>query len=368
MHVCHFCDTSVEGDYFRNIAAGLARKGVRVSLIELGKGREPAWLGDIPSAAYHSLGATRKWQYPNAVRTLARFLKNESVDILHTHLFFAGLIGVLTKKLHRETVVALMRHHTGVVRMLGSRVHIAADKWMAENADRVLTVSHAARSYMLEKDGIRRDDIEVAYLGFDFERLKPDAGERARIRDEFGIGSEDLVIGYVGTLAKGKGHLQLVEAFEKTLAEIPNARLFFVGRGMLPEVRKLSARFPKDKIIFALWRDDVAACLNAFDLFVQPSLSEAFSQVLIEAMGVGLAVIATEVGGANEVIENGVNGILIAPNDPDAICQAVVQLFNDDVLRKRIALAGMTSVRERFTADAMARRHFELYEGWLSKK
>ena len=367
MHVCHFSDSSVEGDYFRNIAAGLTERGVRVSLIQLGGGQGPKWLSDFPAVTFLSLNASSKLAYPRAIRSLIRFLDDEHVDILHTHLFFPGLIGVLAKRFNRETIVALMRHHTDSVRRLGSRLHVAADKWMAEKADHVLTVSNAAREYMTDIDGIKRGDIEVVYLGFDFERLSPNEENRTRVRDKFGIGSDEFTIGYVGNLINGKGHVQLIEAFEAIAAEIPNARLFFVGRGQLAEVEAAAGKLASGKIIFAGWRTDVPACLKAMDLFVQPSLSEAFSQVLIEAMGAGLPVIATDVGGANEVIESGVNGILIEPDDTEAIRREVVGLYRDRDRRKKMAEAGMRSVRERFTAEQMVERQYALYRDWMGQ-
>lgn len=368
MHVCHFCDSSFEGDYFRNMVAGLTQKGVRVSLVELGRGDPPTWLSGVPGASYFCLDAASKLKYPIALMRLSRFLKSEGVDILHTHLFFSGLIGVLAKRSRLsgpKTNVALMRHHTSVVRMLGSRSHVWADKWMAEKADHVLTVSQAARRYMSEKDGIKRRDIDVVYIGFDFEKLSPNAEDRSRVRNEFGFTDDDLVIGYVANFARGKGHIQLIEAFKKIAAEIPNARLLFAGRGDVGEARAAAAEFRSDQIVFAGWRSDVPACLNAMDLFVQPSLSEAFSQVLIEAMGVGLPVIATDVGGANEVIENGVNGILIEPNDANAIAAEVTRLYSDVQFRTTIANAGRTSVSERFTVEKMVEQQFALYESWL---
>lgn len=303
-----------------------------------------------------------------AVRRLSRFLKDEDVDILHTHLFFSGLIGVLAKRLQRKTIVALMRHHTSVVRMLGSRFHIAADKWMAEQADHVMTVSQAARCYMIDVDGINRKDIEVVYLGFDFKKMSPNAEDRARIRREFGFTADDLVIGYVGNFAKGKGHIQLIEAFAKIVNDVSQAKLFFVGREMLNEVKDAASRFPDGKIVFAGWRDDVSACLNAMDIFVQPSLSEAFSQVLVEAMGIGLPVIATDVGGAAEVIEEGVNGLLVAPKDPSAIRDKVVELWRNVELRKRIGAVARKSVCERFAIEQLIDRHLELYERWMVEK
>jgi len=363
MHVCHFCDTSLEGDYFRNIALGLTKRGVRVSLVELGPGSPPKWLPEIENVSYVSLEASGKLSYPFAVGRLARYLKDESVDILQTHLFYSGLIAVLAKRRAPDTIVAMMRHHTSVVRMMGSRFHIAADKWMAEKADRLMTVSKAARDYMRDVDGIRRE-IDMVYLGFDFDRLAPNAEARARIRSELGIRDDEFIIGYVGNFATGKGHRQLIDAFEKIVKDVPNARLFLAGRDMRPDI----AAYASDKIIFAGWRDDIPACLNAMDLFVQPSLSEAFSQVLIEAMGAGLPVIATDVGGAREVIENGVNGILIDPDDSEAIYRKAVWLYNDPESRNEMARKGMRSVHERFTAEQMIEHQMSLYKTWMKEK
>ena len=368
MHVCHFCDTSVESGYFRDIAAGLTRNGLRVSLVELSPGSPPRWLAEMPNVSYLNLNSASKLQYPRAVRRLSRYLADEDVDILHTHLFYAGMIGIFAKRRHPKTIVALMRHHTSVVRMLGSRLHIAADKWMAENADHVMTVSKAARDYMINVDGIKRNDIEVIYLGFDFEKMSPNAEDRARVRREFGFAADDLVIGYVAHFAKGKGHIQLTKAFAKITEKIPNAKLFFIGRGMLDEVKAAAAKFSSEKIIFAGWRDDVSACLNAMDVFVQPSLSEAFSQVLIEAVGVGLPVIATEVGGAAEVIEDRVNGILIKPNDTEAIADNIVEMYKNIDMRTRLASTGRKSVAERFTVEKVVDRHLELYRRWMTER
>ena len=363
MHICHFCDSSLEGDYFRNMAVGLTNRGVQVSLVELASGSPPRWLNDLPHVSYTSLNANSKLSYPFAVSKLASHLRDEKVDILHTHLFYSGLIGILAGRRVPNAIVALMRHHTGVVRMLGTRLHIAADKWMAERADHLLTVSQAARDYMRSVDRITRE-IDVVYLGFDFERLAPNADTRKMIRDEFGIGDDEFVIGYVGNVAEGKGHRQLIDAFGKIADNIPGARLFLAGRGV---TRDIAGDAP-NAVIFAGWRDDIPACLNAMDLFVQPSLSEAFSQVIIEAMGVGLPIIVTDVGGAREVIGDGENGILIDPNDVDAIRREAGRLYKDEHRRLEMARKGMISVRERFTAEKMVDTQMALYEKWLEEK
>jgi len=368
MHVCHFSEASVEGAYFKNIAKGLSEKGACVSLLELGAESPPTWLQKVPGVRYFSLGTTKKSQYPLAVWRLARFLRRERVDILQTHLYNAGWISVLAKKFCPETIFVLMRHHTSVVRMLGTKHHVALDKWMAERSDFVITVSEAARKFMRDVDGIRKN-VGVVHLGFDFEELASDQAKREKIRREFGFATDDFVIGYVANLAAGKGHLQLVEAFSKIVRSVREARLFLVGSGKSAEVDKaIDEHSLQRQVVFAGWRDDPAACLNAMDLFVQPSLSEAFSQVLIEAMGAGLPVIATDVGGANEVITDGESGFLIAPGEPDVIYEKTLELYRQAVLRKRMAAAGQKKVREEFTVARMVERQFALYEDWMNLK
>lgn len=368
MRVCHLCDSSVAGDYFRNITAGVTKRGIEVVLAELGPGKPPPWLPDFPGVKYHSLNAVGKAQMFAARKHLTAFVRDECIDILQTHLFYSGLVAALAKPRLGKTIFALMRHHTGVVRLLGSRLHVMADKWMTGRADRVLTVSEAARTYMREVDGITRDDIEVIHLGFDFEKMRPDAEKRAAMRAELGFADADLVIGYVGNYAVGKGHFQLLDALAKIRRKVPNARLLFAGRGTLPGLDEAVAKLPADSVVFSGWHDDITGVYNAMDLFVQPSLSEAFSQVLVEAMGCGLPVIATDVGGAREVIESGVNGILIEPDAAAAIARETVGLLTDNDRARTIADAGMLSVRERFSADAMVERHVELYERWMSER
>lgn len=369
MRVCHLCDGSVAGDYFRNITAGLTAKGVELLLVELGSGTAPKWLAEYPNVSYRSFDAAGSRNILAARRKIAELAANEKIDILHTHLFYSGLAAAFARKRLSKTIFAMMRHHTGVVRMLGSRFHVWADKWMAEKADRVMTVSEAARTYMRDVDGIRRDDIEVVYLGFDFEQMSPNAEKRAAARAEFGFDDNDLVIGYVANFAAGKGHVQLISAFDAVKRQFPNAKLILAGRGKLQEVEDAVGRLGLGRrIVFAGWQDDVSTVYNAMDIFVQPSLSEAFSQVLVEAMGCGLPVVATDVGGAREVIENGSNGFIIEPDDPEAIAREALRLAGDEKLRRKIAERGMMSVRDRFSAETMVDRHIKLYSDWMNER
>lgn len=361
-------DTSLEAHYFRNMVEGLTEAGDRVSLIELGIGTAPSWLGHFPQVKYYPLNAGRKLAYAFALVNLVFLIRSLKIDILHSHLYFSGLMSGVAKVFLRPTRVVYTRHHTSVVRMLGNRLHIAVDKWMAEKADHVVTVSEAARDYMRDVDGINRE-IEVIYLGFDFTRFDGDGTKRNNVRSEFGFADDNFVIGYIANFAPGKGHIQLVEAFSEIVNAVPSARLLLVGRGHLADVDEAIRQHRiAEKVVLTGWRSDTDACLNAMDVFVQPSLSEAFSQVLVEAMGVGLPVIATKVGGAEEVVENDQNGILIDPDRPEQIVRAALSLYEDCDRRKELGRTARSSVVARFSVERMVNRHFELYKKWLGEK
>jgi glycosyltransferase involved in cell wall biosynthesis len=296
---------------------------------------------------------------------LARLLSRRKIDILQTHLFDAGLIGLLAARLAQTPIVILTRHHSDQVRMAGSRFHVGLDRWMARQADAVVAVSHAVRTYMMLNDGIDGERIAVINLGFDFSQLSPTDDERRGIRVEFGIGHEFL-IGCVASFFRTKGHRYLLAALSLIVKEIPNVRLLLVGPGdPTPLEATIKELGLENHVIIAGYRKDVPACMGAADIVVHPSLSEAFSQVVIEAMGVGTALIATDVGGAREVVTHRENGILVPPADASAIASTVLELHRNPGFRQRLAVSGQASVRRRFTVERMVEQQVDCYKHLL---
>ncbi len=363
MHVCHFSDTSISGSFFENLARGLSSEGVEITLMTLGTSEKPQWAETIPGVNFVSLGADKKIFYPKALCGLFSTLNKQDIDILQTHLYYPGLLGVLSKYFGHKKPVILTRHHSGVVRMLGSRFHIAADRWMAEKADLIVAASGGTANYARDIDRVK-NTIQTIYYGFDFAKLNYSSESRSEIREAFNIGSNEILVGYIGNFISGKGHIELLRAFRKS--GLPNGKLALIGRGELSEVTQyIEQNGLGEKVILPGFRTDVAECLSAMDVFVQPSLSEAFSQVLIEAMGVGLPVIATNVGGAAEVLEKDAYGLLIEPGDIDAMAERITYLYKDPQERKRFAEAGKKKVRSSYTVERMVTEHIRLYEDLL---
>src|SRR5437762_3247273 len=155
---------------------------------------------------------------------------------------------------------------------------------MARRADVVVTLSNAVRDYMISHEGLDGNKIRAIHQGFDFAKLSPTEDDRELIREEFNL-TDKFVIGCIGQLFSTKGQEYLVSALSELVAKIPNVCLLLVGGGdkqpLVSLIRKLEF---EDRVVFAGFRSDVAACMRAADIVVHPSLSEAFCQVLIETM------------------------------------------------------------------------------------
>lgn len=368
IRVCQLCAASLNTHYFNNLCRGLEAAGIYVLPGSLAEPMAPSWLAAAKEMRYFSLNAASRLTYPRAIKELAALLRRERIDILQTHLFEAAVVGTLAARLARIPLLVMTRHHTDEVWRAASRLHYEIDRLMGRAADHVIGLSHAVRNQMIEREGHKKDNVEVIYQGFDFESLSPTAQDRERIRSEFGLQSS-FVIGCVARFFKTKGHGYLFSAARELLHSIPQLRVLLLGDGdrepILAAVREHKL---EDRVIFAGHRSDVSACMSAMDVMVHPSETEAFCQVIIEGMATGSVVVSTNVGGAAEVIQSGENGILIPAADPKAIIDAVSLLYRDPALRQRMALAGQKTVRERFTVDRMIARHLECYRSWLGQE
>lgn len=366
MRVFLFATTSLEAPFFRNLAAGLRGRGLEVDGTSLFP--EPSVARSGVPAAYSSLQTRSRFAYPFATLRLTKLLRQRAPDVLHAHLFDAGLVGLVAGRLAGTRAVALSRHHMDEAWLLGAKTHVALDRWMARHADAVVAVSGAVKVHMEQREGIEARKIEVIHLGFDFTSLSPTAVDRRRVRQELG-GESGYVIGCIGRLFPNKGQQFLIQAVAGLIHQIPNLRLVLVGSGeRAPLARMARDCGLDDRITFLGHRTDAAACMAAMDLVVHPSLSEAFSQVIVETMAVGTPLIATRVGGSAEVIHHGETGLLVPPGDVEAIRAAIARLHGDRTVAEAMATAGRAFVRSQFTVERTVDKHVRFYEGLLDRR
>lgn len=360
LRVCHVCATTLDSHYFANLGRGLQARGVTVSGVSLIDPTTPGWLQDI-GGEYLCLNARRKTTYPRAVLQLAHWLRKRSVDIVQTHLVDGAIAGIAAARLARTPVAILTRHHTEEVEMIGTRLHVWCDRVLSARADRVVVLSQAVKTHMVEREGAPADKIDVIYQGFDFAALAATDDDRRRVRAQLGLDGS-FVIGCVARFFRTKGHSHLLAAARELAREIPTLKVLLLGGGDRASIEAMVRENNlEDRVIFAGYRRDVPACMRAMDVVVHPSLTEAFCQTVVEALAAGAPLIATNVAAAPEVVTDGVHGFLVPPADPAAIAAAVFRVYRDPALARRMADEGRRSVTARFTIDRMVTKQIECY-------
>lgn len=365
IRVFHLCATTLDSHYFANLGRGCARHGIQILGGSLSEKRAPVWLQQIEGSRYFYLHARRHLAYPRSILALAGILRQERIDILQTHLFDAGIVGLAAARLSRVPVTVLTRHHTDEMRFAGTRWHVLADRLMAREADHVVVLSHAVRAHMTAREGADAAKIEVIDQGFDFDALAATDADRQRVRAELGLGS-DFVVGCIARFFKTKGHVYLLAAVRELAESIPNIRLLLLGDGDRSAIEAMVREQGLDgRVTFGGYRADVPACLRAMDVVVHPSVTEAFCQTIVEALAAGAPLVVTDVAAASEVVTDGETGLLVPPADPGAIARAVLQIHHNPGLGRRMADSGQRSVRERFTIERMVAQQVDCYRRWL---
>lgn len=217
----------------------------------------------------------------------------------------------------------------------------------------------------IELDSVGIPDSRIHYIpnGVDTGEFRPrHPEEKLRQRSDLGV-ADKFIVSFVGRLDPVKGIEVLLEAWKDVVSENPNAHLFIIGTGpqKMELVTYASEAGISKHVEFVGKVQDVRAFLGASDIFVLPSLSEGVSNALLEAMATELPVIATSVGGTKELIKDGINGILIPPEDSGAISRSITHLINDVDLRLELGKKARDFVLKNYELKTTAQMHVDLY-------
>lgn len=275
-----------------------------------------------------------------------------NVDIVHMHESRAFLTLHVSGHL-RQTPYVLTRRVQRKPRQ----------SWLNQSvyskANAVVTLSDAIGQIVNESLGIKLNYsvIPSAKTGFSFN-----SGEVQSIRSRL---KGDFVVGHIGTLDDShKGQLQIIEAARRFSASHPEICFVLVGEGRDFELFKQQTA-ALDNIALVGLVDNVGDYLKAFDIFLFPSRHEGLGSILLDALDFGLPVIATDVGGIPEIIENGVNGFLVKPDAIDDICESILGLYSESTLIEQIARAN-TEKAKSYTVGTMADKYAQIYQRILT--
>ncbi len=293
---------------------------------------------DALSTPFHDLRFAGPASMVTTSLRLRALLGRRSIDVLHTHLFFANVVGRLAARRPVRLVSTL--HNPDYTYEDNGTLRFKARKLLdrlsrAWTGGMLLAVSDAVRDDFREHFGW--SDIQVIYNYMDVEgfRGRLDAIDRTVARTELGVAPTDVVVLHVGRFHRQKGHDVLLRAFADASSVRPELRLVLAGQGALEaEMRELARSLDiNERVRFVGSVPDPARLYACADIFAFPSRFEAFGLALLEAMAAGLPIIATDAGGIPEV--TGTAARLVPIDDEGALAQELEVLAADPALRRR---------------------------------
>ncbi len=230
------------------------------------------------------------------------------------------------------------------------------------NFDYVYTVSQNMRNKIV-RAGTDAERVRVIYTGIDTDQFA-DLDQRQRVRAEFGIAQDSLVVGTVCRLAVEKGHRHLLTAAQRLMREHPRLELLCVGTGSQRTLLEAQAEQLgiAPRVHFIGFYPDLSAILNSMDIYVLPSiLDEGLPTSVLEAQAASLPVVASNVGGTRETINVGVSGLLVEPADPDSLAQVLNELLLDEDRRRLMGISARAWIRESFSPQRMMNEIADIY-------
>ncbi len=300
---------------------------------------------------------------------LSRLLREQEIDILHTHLPYSGVMGRLAAILAGVKVIISTEHglsesYHPITRFLNILTLPLSHS--------IIAVSQATARSLLRYKIIRQKKVRVIYNAIDLTDPKFFQTDPESIKKSLGINGHSLVVGTVANIRPEKGHQYLIEAAALVLKRRPEVTFVIVGRentsGDLYRLEELAKRLGiRDKIIFTGYRQDALQIMNIFDVFVLPSIWEAFAIVLLEAMNLGKPIVATNVGGIPEAVNEAVNGFLVAPRQPNQLASRILDLLNNSALRNQMGEAGREKIRDRFNIEHVVKEVEQVYAMALNR-
>lgn len=328
----------------------------------------PHWV--IPVRSERAYGA-----YVVAAWRLARLLRQEGVQILHAHHYWDGVAAVLAKKLYPAIQLVLHRHYAEDILRLPPHkrnILLAMERWMYRQAKRVIVPAPQVARVVQQLHG-EMSKVEAIPLGFEFSAEKyrrPSEERRRAVRSQYGASTEHFVLVNVASHWVQKGQHILLRAFERVQKVIPQMRLWLVGAGPdTPMLKALAAELglleggKEAPCQFLGWRRglDVRDLMAAADLFVHPTFSEAFSQVMVECLSLGVPLVITSVPGPADYLRHGETAWLVPREDVAALAEALLYLYQHPDLRLAIAQRGRAFVRETFDYTEVNKKYEQLY-------
>jgi glycosyltransferase involved in cell wall biosynthesis len=314
---------------------------------------------DIPIVRF-PVRSFKSFSTVHGLGTFAQYVMRHDIALTHSFDTPLTIFGTMAARMtFRPVVLSSQRSYRDLFKPSERRLLRITDRLV----DGIVVNCQAIRQHVVADEGMRPDRVHVCYNGLDTDKFFP---ARPPVLPE-PLSGASIVIGTVAVLRPEKGLTTLFHAFAQVSREHPRVKLLIVGSGVMRrELETLASSLEiAANVHFEPATVDVTRWLHATDIFVLPSLSEALSNSLMEAMACGVTSVASSTGGNPELVRDGETGLLFAPGDADALAVQLRCLVENETLRRHLAHKAAAFIRSEMTIAKSAARMAEIYSGLL---
>ena len=355
-----------EKSLYNILSGGLARR-FDTSVLSLGNcgtvGGAVAEL-DVP---IHTLDMQNSFPTPKILGRLQRIVRGSAPDIIQGWMYHGNLAASLGAGFSRSRCVVMWNVRQSLYNLKAekplTRQVIRANRFCSRKVGGIIYNSHLSQIQHAEF-GFDDRRARVIPNGFDLDGLRHDRETRQRVRAELGVSKDTLLIGHVARFHPMKDHVGFLRAAVRVARLMPHTRFLLIGRDVSPENPAISGIVPtalSGRFLFTGERPDVEQLMQAMDLLCSSSWSEAFPNVLGEAMAFGVPCVATDVGDNADILGNA--GIIIPPSDSNALAEGLLAMLDKDAAdRERLGQNARKRIAQHYSLQRIVKRYAELYE------
>jgi len=337
---------------------GLRSIGHRAALVAHPDGelrrRTDEGLELIPIAPRTEMDLSAAWKF-------SRIIKRLQPDVIHAHDPHG--VAMASLALSIGSASAKGRPMPALVAARRVDFHLKGNsfsRWKYRQVDCFIAASEAIRQ-MLVGDGVPPDRTVTVHEGIDVEHVRH--ADAVDVHEAFWLPHGSPVVGNVAALVPHKGQRYLIDAAHHVVQQVADARFIILGEGELRDhlEKQVHEHHLEKHVLLPGFRTDVLGCIKGFDLFVMSSVAEGLGTSLLDAMACARPIVASRAGGIPEIVEDGVNGLLVPVRDSHALAAAIVRALKDPAMRLQMGKAGLARVEERFTVERMVMETADVY-------
>jgi glycosyltransferase involved in cell wall biosynthesis len=310
------------------------------------------------------------------ISKLARLMRDNKVQIVHTQGGRGGFFARTAAKIAKVPVIIstiampVEGFNVGIIK---KSCYMALDRFSERYAHRFIAVSEALKQTLIENHKIPSENVVTIYNGIEIDKYTGIEHAERELKEEFNISPDNILIGYVGRLTWQKGLKYFIEAMhlikQNNSDLVDKITYLIVGEGEEKACleKKVADLKLKDNVIFAGFRQDIKKIISALNILVLPSLREGQPIILLEAMAVRTPIIASDIEGIKETIEDKISGFLVNPRDPHAIANAIVDVIKNPDIAWELVENARKTVEQKFNLKDKIAQHERLYESLIAK-